>query len=362
MSPEAPQSPDDLYDKLSQVSVSHRRVDSFEWVMTQSAPNTPQTMPDSRDGSFSPLPTRRIGSAPLPVPNEMWSSNPRPRAGAPRRGYFDWWPSPNLGFSQEGYTRVSTSENEEELDRTEHVADSRRSIAGPSRPFVAEQTQAPATLSNSNSPPLPSQELNALGIILPPTPPSTPPTSSSSKASPSSHPIECSPQVTSRLPKKVTFSPIIDKVELESFPEFESIRQSPSLWGSYLPSSFLIARPAINRTVSSPVPTLPKKLVAPRPILKRPSPQMYQLDDDFTPSTEMIRMSSEASLKGARQAASPIPSRRPSVVQPRTDGIRQLDGNSGQTDSAFAAILQATQKPRRTRCDSLLSNSSGIIS
>lgn len=354
MSPEACRSPDDLYDKLSQVSVSHRRIDSFEWVMTQSAPNTPQT----RSESFSPPPARRVGSAPLPVPNETWSSNPKPRMGGRKRGYFDWWPSPTLGFGGEGYTRVSTSETEDE-DMSESESNSRRSIAGPSRPLIPERTQDPASPSTGNSQLLPSQELNALGIIFPPTPPSTPPTTSTSEASPPSSPPMNSLQTTPRLPKRVTFSPIIDKVELESFPDFDYQRQPPPSWGSYLPSSFLVARPTLNRTTSSPVPTLSKRVVAPRPILKRSSFLNHQLGNDSIPSTEMTRMSSGANTKGVPGVASPLPSQRLSITASRTDGVRQLGGGSGQADSAFVALLQAAQKPTRSRCDSLLSNTSG---
>lgn len=236
---------------------------------------------------------------------------------------------------------------------------SRRSIAGPSRPLIPEQTQSPASPSTGNSQLLPSQELNALGIIFPPTPPSTPPTKSTSEASPPSCSPRYSPHVAPRLPKRVTFSPIIDKVELESFPDFDYHRQPPPSWGSYLPSSFLVARPTLNRTTSSPVPTLAKRAVAPRPILKRSSSSNHQLGNDYIPSTEMTRMSSRANEKGVFGIASPLPSQRPSITASRTDGARQLGGGSGQTDSAFVALLQAAQKPKRSRCDSLLSNTSG---
>lgn len=73
----------------------------------------------------------------------------------------------------------------------------------------------------------------------------------------------------------------------------------------------------------------------------------------------MTRMSSGANGKGASGVASPLPSQRLSITASRTDGVRQLGGGSGQTDSAFVALLQAVQKPTRSRCDSLLSNTSG---
>lgn len=242
---------------------------------------------------------------------------------------------------------------------SESESNSRRSIAGPSRPLIPERTQDPASPSTGNSQLLPSQELNALGIIFPPTPPSTPPTTSTSEASPPSSPPMNSLQTTPRLPKRLTFSPIIDKVELESFPDFDYQRQPPPSWGSYLPSSFLVARPTLNRTTSSPVPTLPKRVVAPRPILKRSSFLNHQLGNDSIPSTEMTRMSSGANTKGVPGVASPLPSQRLSITASRTDGVRQLGGGSGQADSAFVALLQAAQKPTRSRCDSLLSNTSG---
>lgn len=339
---------DDLYDKISRVSVSHRRVDSFEWVMAQSAPNTPPTSLDSKYEPYSPPAARVVGSAPLPVPNEMWSSNSQACDGRQKRGYFDWWPSPILG-SNKGYTKLSTSDDGGKSGLGSPSAN-RPSMTGSSQPFKPQTgPQTPTSPYLEDHEVRPSQELNALGIVFPCTPPPSPP------ASHMAYEPKCAPQASaSQSSKRVSFSPIVDEAAPETFPGF-GIEIQPSLsWGSYLPSSFLVARPPLTRTASSPA---ARRTRATRPILKRSSSTYQHPVRRPMPSTEMIHLSRMSNGEDTLVVASPIPKQRLSLATLRANGSRQVGDNSVKTDSAFVEMLQPT-KPTRRRCDSLLSNTS----
>lgn len=350
---------DTPYDKLSQVSVSHRRVDSFEWVITQSAPNTPPTMNSTQQKSYSPAPTRLISSAPLPAPNEHWSIGAQPCEAKERRGFFDWWTSPSLA-SGKGYTKIS---KEEENDQPASVC---RPIEGPSRPLLHGTHTNTESFTRFKEPPFdtnnhqlrPSQELNALGIVFPCTPPSSPPDSIFQKSyRPQSSP-NVSPRVSApRLSKRVSFSPIIDEIGLKSSSGIEPSGPQTSLWGSYLPSSFLVARPPISRTTSLPV-SKGKTLL--RPILRR-STSLCQPVPESRLSTEMTCLRFKRGVEdagGTVVTALPIPAQRLSMEASCTDSRRTVGQNSDDTDRAFASLLQAAQKHGRQRCDFLLSNSS----
>ncbi|KAH6621717.1 hypothetical protein C7974DRAFT_397024 [Boeremia exigua] len=351
-----------LYDKLSQVSVSHRRIDSFEWVMTQSAPNTPQTLFDLSSEPF-PAPTpRMVSSAPLPVPSEMWSTSSRPDVTKEKRGYFDWWSSPTLG-SGEGYTRISTVEAEDKVeDEVKDGADtsSGTSIAGPTETLNwgswAEDLASP---SEESGPIRPSQELNALGILFP----CTPTHNSASLELYDTHvssipPRELPRKTVPRTPKRVSFSPVVDEVALETFPNLDSAEQPSSYWGGYLPSSFLVARPPLARITSNPV---PKRRAATRPILKHSSFSNHGAGQDVTPSTEMTQLPHSMNGTDTATSASPIPTQRLSAATLRTNGSRHVGGDPGEIDSTFVKILQVTQKPARRGCDSLLSDTLSMI-
>lgn len=338
---------DGLYDKISRVSVSHRRVDSFEWVMAKSAPNTPPSSLASEYGPYSPPAARLIGSAPLPVPHETWSTSSQASDGRQKRGYFDWWPSPILGPNK-GYTKLSTSDVEDQPC----LESSSTSEVGKSRPFKPQTgLQTPIRLSLEDNEIRPAEELNALGIVFPCTPPSTPPASDVPRACER----KCSPRTAApRLSKRVSFSPVIDEVALETFLNLESANQSPLSWGSYLPSSFLVARPPLKKTTSSPA---TRTTATTRPILKRSSSAYEHPVRRPAISTEMIHLSLQCDSNNSVVMASPIPTQRLSTATLRADGRRQVGDNSGQADSAFAQMLQPT-KPARHRCDSLLFDTS----
>lgn len=367
----APPSPigfDSPYDKLSRVSVSHRRVDSFEWVM-RSAPNTPPSLGASGHDSFSPPPARQIGSAPLPVPNEDWSGAPisHEKKGRPR--IFRFWSSPSLDNKQ-GYTRLPTGENWSQ-QTTEAPNEA---IQDPSSYFPRALSSQERKTFASASPPVkestqlrPSEELNALGIILPPTPPLSPPTSTSLKASSSfPSPIVASRASAPRLPKRVAFSPIIDEVILESDSDFKSPEQHISPWGSYLPSSFLVARPPLPRSTSLPV---AKGKTTVRPIL-RPStssdnhPSCDPRQEQPTErSTEMMHLSPQLSGKTTPHdiaKPSPMPTQRLSAAALRAHEHGRVEG-SEELDRAFVLLLESTHKPLRRRCDSMLSTTSSSL-
>jgi hypothetical protein len=348
ITPRVTSASEDLYDKLSQVSVSHRRVDSFEWVMTQSAPNTPSTPDGTSFRPFSPPPQRLTSSAPLPVPGELWSTGPQRKIGKPQRGYFDWWSSPSFSNST-GYAMIPTDEACEE----QNASHARRSITGPSTPHVSEEGTDAGPCSRASSTDAdrdqlqPSQGLNALGIVLHDTPPPSP---STLKALNTANPYIArqtpSSASSSRLPKRVTFSPIIDEVALSPFSEFKE--QRPTHWGSYLPSSFLVARPPLPRTASMPA---ARTMTATRPILRRAGSS----EPRFTRSTEMAKLSSNETERTPVVVPS-IPTQRPSVSHSPVVG--HANRNTNEADKAFASLLRGTHKPSRRRRDSLLSNAS----
>lgn len=338
-----------LYDKLAQVSVSHRRVDSFEWVMTQSAPNTPPTSDGTSFKPYSPPPERLVSSASLPVPNEHWSTGSASKRGKQQRGYFDWWSSPSLGNGN-GYAMIPGDE-----EHNERCASTlRQSIAGPSISHLTQaRTKEPGTSttlsSSENDDRLqPSQELNALGIVFPDTPPPSPPTSKVLKTPQSYVAHIASPRTPApRLPKRVTFSPVIDAVTLESFPDYNEQHSSP--WGSYLPSSFLVARPALHRTSSLPV---TKATTVIRPILRRSTPSEVQP----TRTTEMVRLSPRTDSKDTTTVNSPLPAQRLLLAKAHGTEHKDLGRASSEADKAFVSLLQEPHKASWRRCDSLLSN------
>ncbi|KAF3032236.1 hypothetical protein E8E11_002528 [Didymella keratinophila] len=347
MTPQVTQTSDDLYDKLSQVSVSHRRLNSFEWVMTQSAPNTPPTSGETSHKSFSPPPQRPAASAPLPVPGELWSTGPRRKIGKPQRGYFDWWSSPSLSNGT-GYAMIPNSEEHEE----ENVSYARRSITTPSIPYVSEgRRDAERSFRASSTCGIRGglrlcHELNALGIVLPDTPPPSPPPTLEASNTAELHLAHQTPSSTSpsRPPKRVTFSPIVDEVTLESFSDFNE--QHPTHWGSYLPSSFLVARPSLPRTTSMPA---TQAKTATRPILRRSTSFMSQI----TRNTEMTYLSAKGD-ESTPVVVSSIPAPRPSVSHSPVTGHASRGTN--EADKAFASLLRATHKPSPRRYGSLLSN------
>lgn len=349
------------YDKLSQVSVSHRRVDSFEWVMTHSAPNTPPTMGDST-GSYSPPLERLIESAPLPVPNENWSTYPNVCEGKERRGYFDWWSSPSLENGQ-GYFKISQDERRVERSSkppARSAYGSRTSYTVKAQVHIDPVSHAHSTdLSSStmeNNQLGHSHEFNALGIVFSDIPSPSPLASICSKSLQSQDLPAVSSQVSApRLPKRVSFSPIVYEVVLEAFPNLESPRQQQPSWGSYLPSSFLVARPPLLRTSSSPA---PKGKTAIRPILRRSTSLNHQPGYDSSTSTEMTSMLAQSNAKDAVAMISPMPTQRLSTTASRADNDEHVGEESNWTDKAFVSLLQTAQRPARVRCDSLLSNKS----
>lgn len=336
---------EDLYDKLSQVSVSHRRVDSFEWIMNQSAPNTPPASHETSFEPFSPPPQRLATSAPLPVPGELWSTGPQRNFRKPQRGYFNWWSSPSLKNGT-GYTMIPDEEEHE--DR--HAFPRRKSIAGPSRSHTVEArtstwscARASSTCGDRNQLES-SQKLNALGIVLPDTPPPSPPDSKVSSTAESFLAYQILSGTSSpRRPKRVTFSPVIDEVTLGAFPDFKEQRSAP--WGSYLPSSFLVAQPSLPRTCSMPV-TQAKTAI--RPILRRSTSS----DPQFSRNTEMAHILSKKE-EPTPVVISSLPAQRPAVSHSPVVGHASRD--TDEADKAFALLLRATHKPVRRRCDSLLS-------
>ncbi|KAJ4986964.1 hypothetical protein SVAN01_07505 [Stagonosporopsis vannaccii] len=342
---------DGRYDKLSPVSVSHRRVDSFEWPMAQSAPNTPPTSLGSNYKSYSPPAIRAVGSAPLPVPNETWSTRSQAGDGRQKRGYFDWWPSPILEFDK-GYTKLSTSdyENEPDLQSPSVNEASETGISRTVRPQTGLQTAIhPSSDDNRNRA---LRELNALGIVISYTSPSSLPPSHMLRAhEPKVFPRPAAPQLL----KRVSFSPVIDEVVSETSPGFDSANKPVLLWGSYLPSSFLVALPPLTRTTSSPAAR--RTTTTTRPILKRSSSAHQHLIPPSTPSTELICLVPKSGPEDTVIVASPTPTHRLSTRKLRADGLRQVGGDLGETDSTFVDMLQST-KPTRCRCDSLLSNTS----
>ena len=348
---------DTPYDKLSRVSISHRRVDSFEWVMTQSAPNTPSTVSGSQYQPYTPPPARVIGSAPLPVPNEHWSTGTRPVQGSAKRSakqsFFDWWTSPSPSNAC-GYTKIL------EVEEPEASTSVRVSKTEPSRPPLHRahtSPEPPITLDNHLRP---THELNALGIVLPSIPPVSAPTSILEKPDPiTSSPNEVPRVSVARLPKRVSFSPIIDEVFLEAFPDSKPSGPQESPWGSYLPSSFLVARPPMPRNNSSPA---PRSKSPARTILKHSISVDPQQIQGSRPSTEMTCLQFQPSVMdkpNAMTAASPIPTGRLLAMAARNNMGRTIDDESGNTDKAFADLLQITPKKGRQRCDSLLSGSPG---
>ena len=346
MTPQVTQTSEALYDKLSKVSVSHRRLDSFEWVMTRSAPNTPPTSGETNDKPFSPPPQRLATSAPLPVPGELWSTGPQRNIGKPQRGYLDWWSSPSLSNGT-GYAMIPKDEEFEE----DSISCARRSTTKPSIPYVFEgRSDAGRRVRVSSTSGVrarlrPSHELNALGIVLPDIPPPSPPRLEASTTAelPLAHQTTSSTS-PSRPPKRVTFSPIVDEVTLESFSDFKE--QRPTHWGSYLPSSFLVAQPPLPRTTSTPA-TQAKAAI--RPILRRST----------SPTSHVTRNTAMTHLSAKRNESTPvvvssIPAQRPSVSNSPVIGHASRDTN--EEDKAFALLLRATHEPSRRRGDPVVSN------
>ncbi|KAF9697501.1 hypothetical protein EKO04_003979 [Ascochyta lentis] len=352
------------YDKLSQVSVSHRRVDSFEWVMTQSAPNTPPTSGESSCELFSPVPARLIRSAPLPVPNESWSRISKPGEAREKRGYFDWWTSPSLG-NDKGYTKISEDEGLGEHDLLAFTSTRQNMSAGSARAPKAQIHESAASHthagrcfpSTENHQVRPSQELNALGIVFPYTPPPSPPVPTVAKSPPPIYsPNPSLSQSTPPLPKRVSFSPVIDEVIFETSSDSKSLVQQPLSWGSYLPSSFLVARPPLPRTTSSPV---SRKKTAIRPILRRSTSLNHAVYNDLRSSredkksTEMIRLPPLQQGDERTTCETSISSSMP--TQRLSSGAMYTSDSRAETDRAFAMLLQTTKKPARRRCDSMVS-------
>lgn len=338
---------EDLYDKLSRVSVSHRRVDSFEWAMTQSAPNTPQTSDEPSHKPFSPPPKRMTTSAPLPVPGELWSTGPK--SGKPQRGYFDWWSSPSLSNGT-GYARIPNTAEDMDKDGSYAYIFPRQSIQCVSKECTEAErrSRSPSTYGQRNQL-RPSQELNALGIIFPDTPPPNPPTSKALNTAGlhRAHPASASTS-SSRQSKRVAFSPVIDEVTLESF--FDRNEPPSKHWGSYLPSSFLVAQPSLPRTTSLPA---PRGKTALRPILRRSTSFMSQ----STRNSEMVHLSAKED-RNVSVVDSSLPAQRPSVSHSPVVGYANRGTN--EADQAYASLLQSTQKPLRRTCDSLPSNSLSV--
>lgn len=346
MTPRFTQTIEPLYDKLSKVSVSHRRLDSFEWVMTRSAPNTPPTSGETNVEPLSPPPQRLATSAPLPVPSELWSTGPQRKIGKPQRGYFDWWSSRSFSNGT-GYATIPKDEEYEEAT----IFRGRRSTTKPSIPYefggrsdVGRRVRASST-TEFRGRLHPSHELNALGIVLPDTPPPSPPT----LEAPNTAELHLAHESTSstspsRPPKRVTFSPIVDEVTLESFSDFKEQRQMH--WGSYLPSSFLVAQPPLPRTTSRPA---TQAKTATRPILRRSTSFTSQV----TRNLEMTHLSAKRN-ESMLVVVLPIPAQRPSVSNSPVIGHSSRD--TIEADKAFASLLRATHNPSRRRCDSLLSN------
>lgn len=113
-----------------------------------------------------------------------------------------------------------------------------------------------------------------------------------------------SPQITTRapltrLPKRVAFSSVIDEVVLEST-EAGYSGQQPMMWSSYLPSSYLVARPPLTRATSLPT---HRSKSAVRPILRR-SPSLHDRANPIMDSksssygsTEMSNFAPEATAE-----------------------------------------------------------------
>ncbi|KAF1931111.1 uncharacterized protein M421DRAFT_90207 [Didymella exigua CBS 183.55] len=333
MMPETAHLNEGVYDKLAQVSVSHRRLDSFEWVLTQSAPNTPPTSDSTSSKAFSPPPGRFITSAPLPVPDELWSYSQHAKGGKQQQGYFDWWPSPSL-VNCNGYAMIP--DDEEHYDRYALAArqsntDSSRSRAIGVRTCKESRSHAAPALGG-NDRLRPSQNLSALGIVLPDSPPPNPPMPKVSKTSePHVAPGTSSRASPSRLPKRVTFSPVIDELTLASFSDLNE--QSSSSWGSYLPSSFLVARAPLSRTTSLP----PKQAnIIVRPILRRSTSS----DAQPTRITEMVQLPPSAGCKNKGNVTSPMPAQRLSVSQSPIIGNPRRD--SSDKEKVFVSLLHAS--------------------
>lgn len=366
--PRSPEELDSPYDKLSQVSVSHRRVDSFEWVMTQSAPNTPPSLDGSDYNPFLPPPVRHVRSAPLPVPNESWSGPPRSCKAKDKRGYFDWWSSPRLN-NDKGYERIPRSEEPTEHDALGLNNAIQKSLERPPQTIIPQAHSSPASHSSpayctplaSHDHLRPLEGLNALGILLPDTPPASPQTTESSGLFPPFPPSRVDAEVSKpRVPKRVSFSPVIDEVVLLPWSELDSREQKKISWGGYLPSSFLVAQPPIARSTLPPV---IRGKSATRPILRRSTslhrnaPQDSILVSMNQKNVEMMRISPRQSKKGTPFNApglSPIPAQR----LPAGDLHTHVRGHKGddraKTERAFVLLLQAAQKPATRRLDSKL--------
>lgn len=374
--PATPEDANSPYDKLSQVSVSHRRVDSFEWVMTQSAPNTPPTMSRSSRESFSPPPARLIASAPLPVPNETWSTAPIAREVKEKRGYFDWWSSPSLS-NDKGYAQIPRiGEPVEQIGSSLGLVN-HDPCDRPSRTFAAHVSMSPAprvpstirASPSKHSALSPSEELNALGITFPDTPPPSPSRSGRTKSFQTDiEPSTASDVSPQRLPKRVSFSPIIDEVAIEPWSKLESLEYQGMSWGNYLPSSFLVARPPLPRVNTLPA-TRGKRVI--RPILRRQTPlhpeslQGSTLDAAEKKSTEMRPLSSKQCAEGLSSEMtnhSSMPTERLSMA----DSIGHEHGHSSvsraEADRLFVSLFQVAQKPARRRCDSIISTTSSTVS
>jgi hypothetical protein len=376
LTPNSPTGFESPYDKLSRMSVSHRRNDSFEWV-TQSAPNTPPTLGEASYEPYTPPPARLIGSAPLPVPNESWTGVPSPHEEKGQRRLFDWWSLPSFS-NDKGYAKIPIYEEWGQHDAHTSNEATDESSAAPPKALAPQEQKAPAldarsarlTSLRENNQLRPSEELNALGILFLSTPPPSPSGLTISKpALPFVSPHISSRVPAPRLPKRVSFSPVIDEVISEPFPDFTPPEQQSLTWGSYLPSSFLVARPPLPRTTSLPM-SRGKTII--RPILRRSTSQNdypsyhSRLNCPLAGSTEMIRLSPQSIEKSTAPydvaEPSPMPTQRLSASALRSHRQRCIDQSTEEADRAFVSLLEVAQKPARRRCDSMLSTTSSNTS
>lgn len=292
-----------LYRKLSRVLSSHRRVNSFEWVMTRSAPNSPPIKDDtSHEMCFTPS-ERLIASAPLPVPDELWSDGLYPKRGKQQRGYFEWWSSPSVG-NNHGYAMVPG--DEEVQKRLASIL--RVPVVNTPKICTTDARTIRSSRSRAASPP--STECDrlspsALGIIFPDTPLSSPPTS---RIIENTH-LQVTDRTSSlppasRLPKRVTFSPVVDDLAAGSFRTFPE--QHTSSWGSYLPSAFLVARPPSPRKILAPI-TRASTVI--KPILRR---SVFSETQQTSP-IEMVCFIPRTKSQSISDAISTIPAQRLSV-------------------------------------------------
>jgi hypothetical protein len=151
------------------------------------------------------------------------------------------------------------------------------------------------------------------------------------------------------LPKRVSFSPVIDEVILESPTEAESSKYETPSWGSYLPSSFLVARPPLPRTTS--LPAIRERHVI-RPILRHSissdSHSAPRLSLDFTAvnSTEMTQVSQKENSDSPSHSIgepSSMPTQRISTSESQAHGRRHTEEDPEAVDRAFVELLEATQ-------------------